>query len=149
MEAAPSFNDLVAAATCSLEAAVAELAIGVVRVDGDAVIATRRLVDLAELACARTIGVFEEGRSFSDEGHVDLSAWLSAKTHARKSEGLTRRTHGKLLDLLPTFASALGSGHVGHGHLRILASAVTAERAGLAVTHERTLVESACKLSVH
>jgi Domain of unknown function (DUF222)/HNH endonuclease len=149
MEAAPSLNDLVAAATCSLEAAITELVASCVRVDSSTIVATRRLVDLAELVCTRAIGVFEDGRSFTDEGHVDLSAWLAAKTHARKSEGLTRLTHGKVLDLLPMFFSAFAVGDVGQGHLRILASAVTAERAALAVTHEQTLVESACKLSVH
>jgi hypothetical protein len=63
MEAAPSFSESVAAAACSLEAAIASLAVGVVRVDGAAVIAARRLVDLAELVCTRAVGVFEDGRS--------------------------------------------------------------------------------------
>ncbi len=144
-----SLSERVEALVAAAELVVLALTNQAERVDGDVVVGARRLVDVAELICTRAICRFDDGRSFSDEGHVDLSAWLAANTHARRSEGLTRRAHGKVLDQLPMFAAAFSKGAVGQGHLKVLSSAVTAERVPVAVKQEAVIVEAAVSLSVH
>ncbi len=143
-----SFGESLAAATQIIEGALADHNSGPKLVTlGDLVVA-RRLVDLAELACTRALDSIDDGRSFVDEGCADLGSWLSANTHARQAEALTRRGHNSALKLLPLFSAALHAGRVGVGHLRILAIAVTTEREPIAVDQEAFLVQSASKLSV-
>ncbi len=132
----------------SVDAVLVGLASGDVGVDGELVVAARRLVDLAETACTRVAGVFAENRDFAQHGCTDLGSFLAANTHSRQSEGLVRRNHNNVLRLLPQFSMALCSGHVGIGHLKAVAGAVTSEREELAKKHQDVIVTSATALSV-
>ncbi len=148
MSAVVDLGEQLVTAVTTLQTAIATIGAGSFRVDRDAVITARRLVDLAEVLCTRAVGVFAADQGFRDDGYPDIGSWMAANTKARQHEGLTRRDQHQVLDLLPQLAAAVDAGDIGINQLRILTTAVTKERELLAQRDESVLVHWAATLSV-
>ncbi len=119
-----------------------------VHIDRESVLVCRQLVDASEVICTRAVGVFDADRAFVNDGCVDTPSWLATYANTRSSEGLARRDDSSVLNLLPKLSAAVDNGTVGVAHLRMLATAVTGERALLAVRDETFLVGWAQRLTV-
>ncbi len=110
------------------------------------VLAVRRLVEVAETVCTRAVARLAESTCFRDLGFRDVSAWLAARSGARRSEGHTRCSQEKLLDDFGLVRAAAADGKFSQTHLRCLAGAVTAKRFDLAKRDEQVFVNAAAML---
>ena len=112
----------------------------------DDVLAVRRLVETAESVCTRAVSRLAETTSFRDMGFRDVSAWLAARSGARRSEGQVRCAQEKLLADFELVREAAAVGKFSQAHLRCLSAAVTAKRLELAKRDEQVFVNAAAML---
>jgi hypothetical protein len=112
----------------------------------DDVVASRALVDAAELLCTQTVHRYVADGSYMDDGFRDPSAFLAMRAHTSKSEGNARRNRAVLLDSLPLFATAALAGTITSTHVQLLTTFVTPPRLELAVRDEAVLVATAVDL---
>jgi hypothetical protein len=132
------------AVTAAVRLLVAELPL--LAVSGDDVVASRALVDAAELLCTQMMCRYVADGSYVDDGFRDPSAFLAMRAHTSKSEGNARRNRGVLLDRLSLFAAAALAGTVTSTHIQLLATFVTPGRVELAVRDEHVLVAAAVEM---
>ncbi len=109
----------------------------------DDVVAVRRLVDTAELACTRTVAKFAREAEFRELGFRDIGSWMAAKTGSRRTEGHARCEQAKLLEDLPEVAAAVLAGTFSAAHLRCLSASVSRKRLALAQRDQHVFVQAA------
>jgi Domain of unknown function (DUF222) len=132
------------AVTAAVRLLVAELPL--LTVSADDVVASRALVDAADLLCTQTVSRYSADGSYVDDGFRDPSAFLAMRARTSKGEGNARRSRGVLLNRLPLFAAAALDGSITSTHIVFLTNAVTAARMELAVRDEHILVAAAAEM---
>jgi hypothetical protein len=112
-------------------------------ISGSTVKELRSLLDRVDLGITFAYDRFQKSGDHLLDGYANGPAWLAANTMALRSEGLARKDHAELLDLLGSFGNSFHANRIGYAHIRILAPAVPEERRPLAVRDEQVLLEAA------
>ena len=134
-------TDQIAVARAAIDQVLSNLTTA--NISGSTVKELRGMLDRVDLGTTFAYNQFRKSGDYLLEGYANGPAWLAAKTNAPRNEGLARKEHAELLDLLGSFGDSFHHNRIGYTHIRILAPALTEQRRALAVRDEHVLLEAA------